>query len=224
VHKDFLWIKASSDRREKSGWHKMQLYRPNWSPLSTLVPLGGHSGINATYFRLKDCLTGKVWNKMWKILWDNVLSVSRLSIWLLYQLVYSNHCLFQKGHGRTCLWISIEGLPKSEGYNVILVIVDRFTKYAHFVPIKHPFTTRTIAKAVYDNVIKLHGLPKTIVSNRDKVFTSTVWKELFSTMGTQPIFSSAYHPQTDGQIERVNQCLEMYLRCAVHSDPKHWKS
>jgi hypothetical protein len=104
------------------------------------------------------------------------------------------------------------------------VIVDRFTKYAHFVPIKHPFTTRTIAKAVYDNVIKLHGLPKTIVSDRDKVFTSTVWKELFTTMGTQLIFSSAYHPQTDGQIERVNQCLEMYLRCAVHSDPKHWKS
>jgi hypothetical protein len=61
-----------------------------------------------------------------------------------------------------------------------LVIVDRFTKYAHFVPIKHPFTARTIAKAVYDNVVKLHGLPKTIVSDRDKVFTSNVWKELLA--------------------------------------------
>jgi hypothetical protein len=54
----------------------------------------------------------------------------------------------------------IEGLPKSKGFNVILVIVDRFTKYAHFVPIRHPFTTRTIAKAVFDNVVKLHGLPR----------------------------------------------------------------
>jgi hypothetical protein len=74
----------------------------------------------------------------------------------------------------------IEGLPKFEGYTVILVIVDRFTKYAHFVPIKHPFTARTIAKAVYGNVVKLHGLPKTIVSDRDKVFTSNVWKELLA--------------------------------------------
>jgi hypothetical protein len=70
----------------------------------------------------------------------------------------------------------IEGLPKSEGNNVILVIVDRFTKYAHFVPIKHLFIARTIAKAVYDNVVKLHGLPKIIVLDRDKLFTSNVWK------------------------------------------------
>jgi transposase InsO family protein len=100
------------------------------------------------------------------------------------------------------------------------VIVDRFTKYGHFVPIKHPYTAKTIAKAVFDNVVKLHGLPKTIVSDRDKVFTSVFWKELFSLMVTQLIMSSAYHPQTDGQTERVNQCLEMYLRCAVYEDPK----
>jgi transposase InsO family protein len=103
----------------------------------------------------------------------------------------------------------VEGLPKSKGVFVILVIVDRFTKYGHFVPIKHPYTAKTIAKAVFDNVVKLHGLPKTIVSDRDKVFTSVFWKELFSLMVTQLIMSSAYHPQTDGQTERVNQCLEM---------------
>ena len=85
----------------------------------------------------------------------------------------------------------IEGLPKSEGYDVILVIVNRFTKYAHFVPIKHPFTAPTIARAVFDNVVKLHGLPKTIVSDRDKIFTSAFWKELFALLGTCLIFSSA---------------------------------
>ena len=62
----------------------------------------------------------------------------------------------------------IEGLPKSEGYTVILVVVDRFTKYAHFIPIKHPYTAHTIAQSVFDNVVKLHGMPNTIVSDRDK--------------------------------------------------------
>ena len=83
----------------------------------------------------------------------------------------------------------IEGLPKPEGYSVILVMVDRFTKYAHFIPIKHLYTAATIAKAVFDNVIKLHGLPQTIVLDRDKIFTSAFWKELFKLMGTQLVFS-----------------------------------
>lgn len=118
----------------------------------------------------------------------------------------------------------IEGLPKSEGFSVTLVVVDRFTKYAHFIHIKHPFSAQDIAKAVFENVVKFHGLPKTIVSDRDKVFTSQFWQELFKLMGTQLLLSSAYHPQTDGQTERVNQCLEMYLRCAVSEDPKSWRS
>jgi hypothetical protein len=118
----------------------------------------------------------------------------------------------------------IEGLPKFEGCSVILVIVDKFAKYAHFIPLKHPFTTRTIAGVVFDNVVKLHGVPQTIVHDCDKVFTSTFWKELFALVGTKTIFSSSYHPQTDGQTECVNQCLEMYLRYAVHEDPKQWKS
>lgn len=117
----------------------------------------------------------------------------------------------------------IEGLPKSEGFTVILVVVDRFTKFAHFIPVKHPYTAKTIATLVFEHVVKLHGMPVTIVSDRDKVFTSNFWTELFQLMGTKLLLSSAYHPQTDGQTERVNQWLEMYLRCVVYEEPKLWK-
>lgn len=117
----------------------------------------------------------------------------------------------------------VEGLPVSEGYSVILVVVDRLTKYAHFLPVKHPFTAHSIAKIVLEQVIKLHGFPKSIVTDRDRVFLNSFWRELFKLHGTQLLMSSAYHPQTDGQTERVNQCLEMYLRCAVHDSPTKWR-
>jgi hypothetical protein len=73
----------------------------------------------------------------------------------------------------------IEGLPVSNGYSVILVIVDRFTKYGHFFAIKHPYTVTSIAQVFLDNIVKLHGIPNSIVSDRDKVFTSAFWTALF---------------------------------------------
>ena len=68
----------------------------------------------------------------------------------------------------------VEGLPKSDGHEVILVVVDKFTKYAHFFALKHPYSAISVAKVLYDGVIKLHGLPQTIVSDRDIIFTSAV--------------------------------------------------
>lgn len=115
----------------------------------------------------------------------------------------------------------IEGLSRSWGKNVTLVVVDRFTKYSHFIALSHPFTAQVVAKAFLDVIYKLHGLPICIVTDRDNIFTSTFWKELFSLMGTQLAMSSAYHPQSDGQTERLNQCLEHYLRSMVHTNPKH---
>ena len=73
----------------------------------------------------------------------------------------------------------IEGLPSSNGYSVIMVIVDRLTKYAHFVALKHPFIAITVAKAFVANVVRLHGVPTSIVSDRDKVFLSSFWQTLF---------------------------------------------
>ena len=113
----------------------------------------------------------------------------------------------------------IEGLPTSNSYNVILVVVDRFTKFAHFIPLKHPFSAAQIARVILDNIVKLHGLPSAIVTGRDKIFISAFWKELFKLYNITLQLSTAYHPQTDGQTECVNQCLEMYLRCAVYDSP-----
>lgn len=116
----------------------------------------------------------------------------------------------------------IVALPPSRGYTVILVIVDRLSKYAHFAPIRSPYFAHSVAEAVVQNVIRLHGIPRKIVSDRDKVFTSSFWQHLFKLQGTTLAMSTAYHPQTDGQSEIVNKCLEMYLRCFVFDKPTAW--
>lgn len=116
----------------------------------------------------------------------------------------------------------IEGLPKSKGKDCILVVVDRFTKYSHFLPLSHPFTAAGVAKLFFDHIYRLHGLPESIVSGRDKVFTSSFWQELFKLTRVSLCLSSSYHPQSDGQTERVNQCLETFLRCYVHACPTKW--
>lgn len=118
----------------------------------------------------------------------------------------------------------IEGLPTSGTANCILVIVDKFSKYAHFVPLHHPYTAQKVAQAFLDSVFHLHGLPTHIIFDRDTIFTSSFWRELFRLAQVQLCMSSAYHPQSDGQTERVNQCLETYLRCFMHSCPKKWLS
>lgn len=68
----------------------------------------------------------------------------------------------------------VEGLPKFEGYNTFMVVVDRLTKFAHFIPLRHPFTTTQVTRAFWDNIVKFHGVPASIVSDRDMVFTSAV--------------------------------------------------
>ena len=102
----------------------------------------------------------------------------------------------------------VEGLPKSEGKDVIMVIVNQLTKFGHFLNLSHPFTAQEVARTFLDRVTSFHDIPKTIVSDRDKVFTSSLWQELFKKLGVGLCMSMAYHPQTDGQTEIMNQCLE----------------
>ena len=93
----------------------------------------------------------------------------------------------------------IDGLPTSQGKTTIFVVVDRLSKYAHFIPISHPYTAVSVAHVFFDNIFKLHGMPCTIVCDKDFAFTSDFWKEMFRLNGISFNFSSAYHPQTDGQ-------------------------
>lgn len=116
----------------------------------------------------------------------------------------------------------IEGFPKPGEKNVILVVIDHLSKYAHFIALSHLYIAPSVAKLFLDNIVKLHGQPQSIGTDRNPAFTSLFWKELFKLMGVNLCFTSAYHPQSDGQTERLNQCLENYLRACTHQHPRRW--
>ena len=87
----------------------------------------------------------------------------------------------------------IERLPKSSGKQIIFVVVDRLSKYVHFMPLSHPYTTLDVAQLFLDNVYMLHGLPNSIVSDREKVLTSTFWQSLFFLLNVNLLMNTAYH-------------------------------
>ena len=184
--------------------------------------IGGHSGIQVTKKRIGSVL---YWKGMTKDVRNHVRTCAvcqrnkpdlSLPAGLLQPLPIPN-----------AIWEDIsmdfiEGLPKSRGKDSILVVVDRLSKYAHFLALAHPFSAATVAQVYFEQVFKLHGLPKNIVSDRDSIFLSRFWQELFSLLKVAIHMSSAYHPQSDGQTEVVNRCLEGYLRCMTGEKPQEW--
>lgn len=127
----------------------------------------------------------------------------------------------------TVVWVDISmdfitGLPKSNGNEVMFVVVDRLSKYFHLMSLPTSFTAPLVAHVYLDHVFKLHGWPRSIISDRDPIFLSNFWKALLTLHGTYFLLSSAYHPQSDGQIEVVNWFLEAYLRCICVDSPKDW--
>ena len=114
------------------------------------------------------------------------------------------------------VWLHISAdfitkLPLVQGYDAILVVVNRFTKMGHFIPTTERTSTEGLARLFRDNVWKLHGLPDSIISDRGPQFAAGVMKELNCMLGIKTKLSTAFHPQTDSQTKRMNQELEQYL-------------
>ena len=103
----------------------------------------------------------------------------------------------------------------AKGFDSIWVIVDQLTKSAYFVPIKTGMSLTRLAEIYIEQIVRLHGIPYSIVSDRDPRFTSKFWESLQAALGTKLRLSSAYHPQTDGKTERTIQSLEDLLRACV---------
>jgi hypothetical protein len=184
--------------------------------------IGGHSGIAATYNKIKALFA---WHGMMKMVKEyvnacQVCQQAKPAYNRVPGLLQPLPIPEQAWH--TVTMDFIEGLLKSQSFDTILVVIDKFTKYGHYIPLKHPYTAMTVAQLFLNQVYRYHGMPQVIVSDRDKVFTSTLWQELFKLTETTLNMSSAYHPQTDGQSERLNQCLETYLRCMVQAIPNQW--
>ena len=183
--------------------------------------IGGHSSFPITYRRVKELFA-------WLGLKNNnhslVSGCTKCQQAKPKRVRYP--CLLQRLAVPTASWQMIsmnfvEGLPKSGGKSCILVVVDKFSKYAHFLPLSHPYTTSQVAKLFMQQIYRLHGIPSSIISDRDKVFTSLFWQELFKLANVTFNMSSSYHPQTDGQTERVNQCMETFLWCFVSASTQN---
>ncbi len=117
----------------------------------------------------------------------------------------------------------ITHLPKTRsGFTAILVVVDRLSKLVHFIPTHDTASAEQVARLFIDNIFVLHGMPERIVSDRDPRFTGTFWSSMCEIWKCQRQFSTAYHPQTDGQTERVNRTLEDMLRHWCNPDQDDW--
>ena len=184
------------------------------------TPTGGHSGFLRTYRRLADNL---YWVGMQRSVRDFVRACD-----VCQRQKYAATTpggLLQPLPIPNAIWEDlsldfITGLPKSRGYEAVLVVVDRLSKYSHFILLKHPYTAKSIAELFVKEIVRLHGIPKTLISDRDLLFVSNFWLELFRLHGTKLQMRSAYHPETDGQTEVINRCLEIYLRCFASDQPK----
>jgi transposase InsO family protein len=119
----------------------------------------------------------------------------------------------------------IVALPRTQrGYDSIWVVVDRLTKVAHFIPVKTTYHGAQLAEKYMERIVFLHVIPKRIVSDWGTQFTSKIWEKLHKSLGIELRFSSAYHPQLDGQTERVNQILEDMLRSCALQYGDSWDS
>ena len=185
-------------------------------------PLGGHSGFLKSYHRLKQDF---YWVGMRANLKNHITKCG------MCQQMKHETChpvgLLQPLPIPDKPWTTMSmdfvvGLPKSQRMNVVVVVVDRLTKYVHFMGLSHPYSTTKVAALFTQHVLKLHGIPNSIVPDRNPIFTTKFWAEFFKLQGVQLAMSSVYHLQSNGQIEVVNKSLEHYLRSFSADNPTEW--
>ena len=185
-------------------------------------PLSGHPGQRKTFENIAERywwpnLRNSVNNHVNKCITCTRNKVSRQKVCgLLQPLEIAQH------PWESLSWDFIGGLPLIRDLNEILVVVDRFTKQAHFIPTKDTLTAEDLATLFISNIVRIHGLPKDIVSDRDKLFTSKFWGTMMEKLQIKRSMSTAFHPQSDGQTERTNQTLEQYLRCYCNYFQDNW--
>lgn len=222
LHKKYSWVGNQLRRRGKIVVGNDSRLKQKLLQYFHSEALGGHSGVLVTTKRISS-------NLYWKGLRREVRNFIRAcDVCQIHKTDTSKPAgLLQPIEIPTRTWeiISmdfIEGLPVTQGKSAILVIVDKLSKYAHFLPLKHPYTAAMVADLYLTAIYKLHGMPAGIISDRDPVFTSLFWQELFKKCKVKLQMSTAYHPQSDGQTEVVNRCVENYLRCMCTVQPKEW--
>jgi hypothetical protein len=172
-------------------------------PILELVHGSGHKGVHKTLHRLRADFHFPN---------DQVVVQDFVRTCVVCQRNKTEHLqpggLLQPLDVPTTVWADVavdfvEALPKVNGKTVILTVVDRFSKAAHFIshfiPLSHPYTATSVARVFFAEVVCLHGIPSSIVSDRDPVFTSSFLGELFRLAGVKLRFTSAFHPQSDGQ-------------------------
>jgi hypothetical protein len=116
----------------------------------------------------------------------------------------------------------VEGFSRINGKSIILTVEDRFFKFTNFIRLGHPYMATSVARVFFTDIVRLHGLPSSIVSDRDPVFTSKFWQELFTLTGVKLNLSLAIHPQSDDQFEVANKVITMYLHCFAGDRLRQW--
>ena len=203
--------------------HQGRIWLPRNLPLLPTIitefhatPTGGHMGIMKTMARVRENFT---WASMKEDIQRHITNC------ITCQQIKTDH---RHPPGLLCPlpvparpWEDlsldfISGLPPYRGNSVILVIIDRFSKGIHLGSLPSHHTAFSVAQLFMELSGKLHGMPRSLVSDRDPLFLSRFWQELFKMSGTKLRMSSAYHPQSDGQTEAMNKIVEQYLRAFVH--------
>jgi transposase InsO family protein len=117
----------------------------------------------------------------------------------------------------------ITDLPLSDGCDQLCVVIDRYTKMSHFIPLKKNSKKAPDLGVIFaKEILRFHGLPSNIISDRDSRFTSVFWESHVSSLGIRPRMSTAFHPQTDRQTERLNQTIDAFLRAYVNFQQNDW--